>query len=862
MTPGYDVNDDALPLPRSGKGNDPKAIPTGSTDEEVLARILPRPDTTAIEAAMISIGHDSDEGGLEAHRPRLGRSLSKSSMATEALKSHSETDAVIIEDSTGDEASHPRRNSVELKDRSRPLSRAGLISPDHAQVKPDTDNVAIPARGSSRPDRTSSNGNGRIAARSGYNIPQRVPRADEVELAKRILAQATEGEPYSPSYHREYSSPPRTNRSATPPPIGRSRRRIIYESDEEEEEDYYQPTYHDEIRNKDRNRSIVSTPVTAIHIPTEEKSRSPASLHRHSHSGRLVQSSRRSSQPPPLLRPSISLVAYKSESRTPAFDQHHLYEDAEPPPISQRRPDHPRSRRGTHHKYTEMGEERHQDYSVKNGLRAKLTPDYRPRTVERIAPNDDAVSISQQSTSKHSTTSNGSSRTADFFGPGIFQVVLRNPTTAHQLLKFSEARFCSESVEFLQKVEKYQTTLNTLAGIMTTIHKDHLAEDSPKQINVNSDLRKSIHSEMKSLVNRTLPSMETLFTDLQESVEHDVYLDVYPRFVRYQMALSATKALATNRYSYQGLGDCFCLTNPAIADNPIVYASDGFVKVTGFSRSEIIPRNCRFLQGAHTDRGPVRRLKTAIEEGKESVELILNYKKNGDPFWNLLYVAPLYNESGKLAFFLGGQINCSTTIHSNVDVMRVLSMSSQDDTPTKPRAPSLHRSGSLPSARKAFLKVLGVRTDSYGQNGVSNDPGMENKLLHRMEGQTLNAQMKEFYTAYSKYLILSYDSFVIKFYSEGVMDILHPANNTVGLVAGQEVFRFFKQNMVNNQSDYKGRVRNALRSGSPISLELRLQTRRSALFRGDEKFMTHWTPLKDEKSLIHWVVVTMSPAIQ
>lgn len=97
---------------------------------------------------------------------------------------------------------------------------------------------------------------------------------------------------------------------------------------------------------------------------------------------------------------------------------------------------------------------------------------------------------------------------------------------------------------------------------MTSIHKDFLADDSSKQINVNGELRKSVHGDMKSLVTKTLPSMETLFTDLQESVEQDVFLDIYPRFVRYQMALSATRALATNRHSYQGLGDCFCLTNP------------------------------------------------------------------------------------------------------------------------------------------------------------------------------------------------------------------------------------------------------------------------------------------------------------
>jgi phototropin len=77
----------------------------------------------------------------------------------------------------------------------------------------------------------------------------------------------------------------------------------------------------------------------------------------------------------------------------------------------------------------------------------------------------------------------------------------------------------------------------------------------------------------------------------------------------------------------------------SIADNPIVYASDGFVSVTGYSRSDIIPRNCRFLQGNHTDHAAVRRLKACIGANKESVELLLNYRKTGEPFWNLLYVS-------------------------------------------------------------------------------------------------------------------------------------------------------------------------------------------------------------------------------
>ena len=78
--------------------------------------------------------------------------------------------------------------------------------------------------------------------------------------------------------------------------------------------------------------------------------------------------------------------------------------------------------------------------------------------------------------------------------------------------------------------------------------------------------------------------------DSQDEIERLVATDIYSRFVRHQMSMSASKALAGDRGRYAGLGDCFVLTDPAKADNPIVYASDGFVKVTGYTRNEIIPR--------------------------------------------------------------------------------------------------------------------------------------------------------------------------------------------------------------------------------------------------------------------------------
>ena len=178
-----------------------------------------------------------------------------------------------------------------------------------------------------------------------------------------------------------------------------------------------------------------------------------------------------------------------------------------------------------------------------------------------------------------------------------------------------------------------------MAKTLFELHRDFISAQAPNQLNLSDALIMKINKDLKSSLTSTMPKLESMFSEAQNDVENLVASDIYPRFVRYQMTMSATKALATDRGKYAGLGDCFVLTNPAKADNPIVFASDGFVKVTGYSRNDIIPRNCRFLQGRHTDKSVVKRLKIAIDRREETVDLLLNYKKTGEPFWNLLYIS-------------------------------------------------------------------------------------------------------------------------------------------------------------------------------------------------------------------------------
>ncbi len=99
----------------------------------------------------------------------------------------------------------------------------------------------------------------------------------------------------------------------------------------------------------------------------------------------------------------------------------------------------------------------------------------------------------------------------------------------------------------------------------------------------------------------------------------------------------------------------FLITDPRLADNPIVFANEAFLRLTGYRREEVMGRNCRFLQGEETDPETVRQLHVAIKERRPIEIDILNRKKDGTSFWNRLSIRPIFSKSGELEAFVGIQ---------------------------------------------------------------------------------------------------------------------------------------------------------------------------------------------------------------
>ena len=97
------------------------------------------------------------------------------------------------------------------------------------------------------------------------------------------------------------------------------------------------------------------------------------------------------------------------------------------------------------------------------------------------------------------------------------------------------------------------------------------------------------------------------------------------------------------------------ITDAHKPDNPIIFATQAFFDLTGYTRAEVYGRNCRLLQGPGTDPETVRHIREAIEGCRPITIDILNFCKDGRPFWNRLRIRPSFGPNGVLDGFVAVQ---------------------------------------------------------------------------------------------------------------------------------------------------------------------------------------------------------------
>ncbi len=228
-------------------------------------------------------------------------------------------------------------------------------------------------------------------------------------------------------------------------------------------------------------------------------------------------------------------------------------------------------------------------------------------------------------------------------------------------------------------MDEYFQALSNLVALTGFISTSFTSVTALSPLGLSSDVTTTVRSNLRSFNKQVVPLLEHLFQDTKAAVEERIIKEIYPEFVKHQLiqcvksSFSVSRSLVQDfKTAYPGLGDSFVLTDPLDRDNPILFASDGFCDITGYSRPEILNQNCRFLQGLSPDRTAGQRIKEAVSLGRETTQLILNYRKDGPAFWNLVFICPL-QEQGRSRYCLGAQINVSDTIGPHYkDILRVL----------------------------------------------------------------------------------------------------------------------------------------------------------------------------------------------
>ena len=116
-----------------------------------------------------------------------------------------------------------------------------------------------------------------------------------------------------------------------------------------------------------------------------------------------------------------------------------------------------------------------------------------------------------------------------------------------------------------------------------------------------------------------------------------------------------TRAVAT-------AGNGITIADAVAPDMPLVYVNAAFEEMTGYPSAEVLGRNCRFLQGAASDRTQARVIARRLLAGRGVRSTLLNYRRDGSSFWNEVSISPVHDADGRLTHFIGHQVDVSERV--------------------------------------------------------------------------------------------------------------------------------------------------------------------------------------------------------
>lgn len=184
-------------------------------------------------------------------------------------------------------------------------------------------------------------------------------------------------------------------------------------------------------------------------------------------------------------------------------------------------------------------------------------------------------------------------------------------------------------------------------------------------------------ANIKPALIAVVPAPYTPSADKEESSDFDAVLAMPEKLAtvttQLSVALYAHRAFATryqsameelnlNRNIFKSVSNGISVANAQLPDMPLMYVNPAFEIMTGYSLEEVEGQNCRFLQGEDHDQPGLTLIREAIEQRRETIAVIRNYRKDGSFFWNELSLSPIRNAEGELTHFVGIQMDVTERV--------------------------------------------------------------------------------------------------------------------------------------------------------------------------------------------------------
>jgi PAS domain S-box-containing protein len=226
-------------------------------------------------------------------------------------------------------------------------------------------------------------------------------------------------------------------------------------------------------------------------------------------------------------------------------------------------------------------------------------------------------------------------------------------------------------------------------------------------------------------------------------------------------------------------------------DCPIVYASPTFTRLTGYTEAEIIGRNCRFLQAppdcpvekgserTYTAPDQVQHLYKYLSQDKECQASLINYRKTGEAFINLVTVIPIAWDSDQIAYHVGFQVDLTEQPHAILQTMRdgsyIVNYSST--VPMTPSVSTKNQSRFVSREMKSIIASAFGGSTAYGSSGEDQERlDLNMALLEHSPDvvHVLSLKGSFLFVSPSVKRVLEYDQ--TDLLGKSISDICHPSD--------------------------------------------------------------------------------------